>query len=631
MGWGFRVGALSAIGCALVSGCDSRAPAPPAAPERPSSGAADRTGEAESALSPPGALIRLEMDSKVGVLLDEIPPGLTREIAATEAILGSRSDWRERAARQVRLTYYRLVYRGEYYPSDPPRGPLPLPPDVSKWRLQLVGVPHRVKKDGHDAVVMNYRFETYLVSDTASPGLVEPALAEVGGRWTEDFQLPLDPDSLVERTGYACMDEMEYPPNSVFEANPHYFYDDTCEVETPDTSACHVTDFPAESCADALAAHAGRVATAMRFSRIPYRKAIADLVRTGAVTNESGADLAVIAGDLDRERAFVHRYFDPASCEMEEGVIGSPGWRRLLTFSASIQNAGAQAIDMGDVLDPASPWRQSHVFDYSECHHHFHFSHYGVFGYGAAQGAKRAFCLEDTNRYRNDERTSLVPLHQSCRYQGVTPGWGDEYQLGIPGQWVDVTGVDTTSPQSLSFDLNADQFLCEGLPELDATGHLAFDPSPFVDASGNAVSRLRCAFAPGWDANNHAEATVQSLGGNFVTEPCTRGEIGPLRSCGFDLSPTLSTCEVSGAVSLHCTATGAPQVLRVCERSAVLGSGIPCTAREASLNTIVPISGLDVVFDCPEVRDAPGTGGYAIYRAPLLPSHPLGTVACVAQ
>ena len=83
--------------------------------------------------APSGALIRMSMDSTIGVLLDELPPGPLREQAASNALAMGSDFWLARARRQVRLMNYRLVFRGAFYSSsfsnDPHvRGPLPLPP-----------------------------------------------------------------------------------------------------------------------------------------------------------------------------------------------------------------------------------------------------------------------------------------------------------------------------------------------------------------------------------------------------------------------------------------------------------------------------------------------------------------------
>jgi hypothetical protein len=593
-------------------------------------GASVSSASITAAAADPGALVRMDMSSTVGVLLDEIPAGPVREAAAAQALAASTAFWTERATRQTKLTYYRLVFRGLYYSADwssnpHARGPLPLPPK-STWNVRLSGRPRRVSLDGHDVVINDYTFSTHILTDFNSAGAVEPNLAAIGGTWDETFNLPVDPELILERTGYACMDEEEYPPGSVFEENPYYFYDDSCHVEAPSHSACHITRFPSESCQESLTRHVGKVRTHMHFTRVGWSASIANAVRVGTITNPTGADLTVVQSDMDEERAVFYRFFGPGSCEEAEGVIGHLGWRRLLAFSATVRNDGASMIHIGDVTDPSSPWIQSHVFEFSACHHHYHFSHYGVFGYNGAPGSKRAFCLEDTNRFHNDERTPLRAVHQSCAYQGITAGWGDEYEFGLPGQWVDITEVDSSSAHPLTFDSNPDHFLCEGTPVLDASGNPIFDPTNFTDSAGHVVSRMRCDLPANWHAQNVGTVQVTSATGSFVTEACSRGQIGPLRDCGFAPQTTLRSCTPGSTVTLRCSAQGS-QVLRVCEKSAVLG-GVACALGDSLSNTIVDAAGTTVTFACPAVRDAAGTGGYSVYQAPVLPSQAASPVTC---
>lgn len=577
----------------------------------------------------PGALIRLEMNSTTAVLLDEIPAGPARELAAANALTRGDQFWIDRAKRQAHLTFYHLVFRAGYYAAAERRGPLPLPPE-SVWNISLRGRAHRMRHHGHDVVAIDYSFQSHILTDLASPATVEPALVNIHGTWDEPFTLPVDPELLLERTGYACMDELEYPRGSVFEENTYYFYDDQCGVETPATSGCHITRFPTESCADALSAHVGSVSTRMRFTRLPWDATLASRVRVGTITNPTGADLAVVTEDMVRENRVIYRYFGPGSCEQVEGVIGQLGWRRLLTFSATVRNDGAQPIHIGDVTDPTGPWQLAHVFEYSPCHMHYHFSHYGNFNYNGAPGSKRAFCLEDTNRFHNDERTPLAATHQSCAYQGITQGWGDEYEFGLPGQWVDITDVDATRPHDLVFDSNADHFLCEGVPALDASGVPIFDPSEFTNSSGLVVGRERCAMPPTWHNNNVGRVSYSTPAGGYVTEPCTRGQTGPLRSCGFNAQPAMRSCTPGATVRLRCETRGV-QVVRACERSQALGVGVACTVGDSLANAVVGDDGAVVSFTCPALRDgAAGTGGYALYEAPVSPALAGAAVRCTA-
>ena len=582
--------------------------------------------------APAGALVQMSTKSTVGVLLDEIPTGALREQAAANALAQTTKFWVDRAARQVRLMSYRLVFRSGRGNRSKAIGPLPLTPR-EVWDLQLSGSPMRQTLNGHDMVVVDYRFGSVIVTDSASPAQVDPMLAQVGGTTSEKIDLPADPELLLERTGFACMDEVEFPPGSVFEENTWYFYDDTC---TPGATYCHVTQQPATSCVNALVVGTGRVQATMEFTRIPYDAVVAQRYRVGQVNPRAvaaglAADLAVVTEGMRDERAFQWRFFAPGSCELNEGVIGQYGWRRLLAFSAIVRNDGTAPIDLGNVADPANPYVASNAFEYSACHHHYHFSHYGTFTYAGGTGSKRAFCLEDTNRYHNDETTPLTAAHQTCANQGIGAGWGDEYNFGLPGQWVDVSGKDTRAPQPLSFVSNADQFLCEGVLARDPNGRLIFDSTSFRNKQGLTEYRVRCNFLTDWNTSNLGSVDISSPGGSFVTDPCTRGQIGPRRNCGF--APAVAAaepCTTGVQVRMSCQAASAPAVLRMCEVSGQWRTGVACTLADALTNVVVETRPTPVSFACPAVRDAAmtsdpvplprivqGVGGYSVYSAAL--------------
>ena len=63
--------------------------------------------------SQPGALVRVSMDSSVGVLLDELPTVL-RDRATAEVLARPASYWVASAPRQLSATRLRLTYR-KYY------------------------------------------------------------------------------------------------------------------------------------------------------------------------------------------------------------------------------------------------------------------------------------------------------------------------------------------------------------------------------------------------------------------------------------------------------------------------------------------------------------------------------------
>ena len=587
--------------------------------------------------TPPGALVRMDMHTTVGVELDEIPAGPQREAAADWSLTRGEDFWIKRATEQVNLTYYRLVFRSFYYTPPPARGDLPLPPHAA-WKFEILAAPTRTLIGGHDYVAVPYHFWTYIVTDPASPGTSEPALSTIGGTWDEPFDLPADPELVMQRTGYACLDEFGFPPNSAFEESVYYFYDQTCQVETPATSACHVTQFPTESCTQALSNHIGMLQPNMHFTRVAYNRDIAADFRQGQFTNQSGPDLAAIQEALVDENRVYYRFFTPDSCDIEYGTISQPGWRRLWTFSTNTRNDGTGPIHIGDLTNPNNPWLLSNVFEFGNCDQEWDFNFYVNFAYNTATGVKRAFCIEDTNRYHNDESTPLAGTYQTCNYQGISSGWGDEYQFGISGQWVDITNVDTSQPHDLTYALNPEQFLCEGQPldinnqPVDPTNlaALTFDPTSFVDANGSPISRIRCRFAQNYAANNVGSVSVSQGPGGFVNDPCTRGQVGPLRDCGFTPPGPVQSCAAGSTVRLKCKTGGSKQVLRLCEASQALATGIPCTYLNSASNSIIDGDSETVSFSCPAVRDATSasSGGYSLSHAPLLPDGMPDAVAC---
>ncbi|HKW15910.1 MAG TPA: lysyl oxidase family protein [Terriglobales bacterium] len=584
-----------------------------------------------------GALVRMDMTTTVGVLLDEFPRGEQREDAAEWALSQDHDFWVKRAMSQVNLTSYRLVFRQFYYPAPPVRGDLPLPAQAA-WDVDLLGNPQRMQIGTHEYVAVKYHFLSYLVTDPASPSASEPALTSIGGTWDEPFQLPADPELVMQRSGYACIDEFGFPPNSAFEESVYYFYDQTCQVETPATSACHVTAFPTQSCTDALTQDIGMVQPNMRFTRVAYDPEVASEFRQGKTTNPTGPDLAADEQALRRENRIYYRYFTPDSCDVFYGTISQPGWRRLLTFSTNTSNDGVEPLYIGDLTNPANPWLTSNVFEFGNCDQEWDFNFYVDFAYSTAQNVKRAFCIEDTNRYHNDEQTPLNGTFQTCNFQGISAGWGDEYQFGISGQWVDITNVDTSQPHDLIYTMNPQQFLCEGQTlgannqPVDPTDlpDLVFDPTSLTNDQGNPISRIRCKLAPNYAANDVGKISVSHGPGGFVNDACERGQAGPKRDCGFTPPGEVHRCNAGSTVTLQCKSGGAKQVVRVCETSEALGTGIACTYLNSAANAIIDAEGEKVSFACPAVKDATvtGVGGYSLEHASLLPSDRADTVHC---
>jgi hypothetical protein len=589
-----------------------------------------------------GSLVQVTLDSQVGVLLDDLPVGSRERIA--EALAAMPEDWwTERAMRQVRLTALRLIYRELYYEPEEMRRSLPLPPE-SVLSIE-VGAPERASVDGHDLLVVDYTMSGILVSDEESPGLAEPELAEVGGVWDEDFLFPIDPTLLLQRTGYACMDEDQFPAESVDEINASQYYDDYCEVESPEEPGCHYTDYPDETCAEAVARVIGGVEGTVHFERLAWDESLAATARTGDVTVEGAPDLRVLTEgpeSLSNNR-IVYKYVPPGHCALAEECVGGPGWRRLLAFDSIDHNVGSAPLFIGpvdySVEGLGGELIDNNVYTLSECHQHFHFQHYGDFSFsaeGTAAVQKNGFCLESTGRLSNHEGS---PLHHpySCWNQGVAPGWVDLYAAGLTCNWIDLTGVDSAGgiEGTLEFRSNPDGFLCEGTLVTDDAGDQMWEPTDFETEDGDPVNRPVCDEAAGTDGNDVGAIAIEvpAVGG-LMSSPCGDAqELGALRNCDFTPAPAIA-CTPGAEVTLSCTGGDVehPQAVRVCETSAVLGSGVDCFYRDA-LATAVADGGapVDVTFTCPEERDDDEPGGeFQVYLAPLFaPDGPVDVTCAV--
>ena len=609
-------------------------------------GGDDGGGDDTGAVDDPGALIAVSASSFVGVLLDELPAADRDGIAARFL---SREDafWEARAAMQLEASLYRLVYRNlDYY--DPNVGQLPLPPG-DQWAFS-VGTPERRTVDGHDLVGVEVDFSATLLTGVDQPALSQPELGELGGVRTESFLLPADPELLLERVGYGCLNEADFPPNSIDTENARFFYDDACGADDP---SCHPDGLndPELGCEDALAASVGRVAVDIRFERIPWDADLADAVRTEEMV-EGVAQMRALASGLEDNR-IVYKYFkededlpdDPfyTDCAIAEGCVGGGGWRRVLQFTATTQNLGTLDLFLGQVdcelaeedeecVLKEIPVVANRLVTESECHGHMHFNHYGSFGFDAhgdgldGVGGKKAFCVESTSRTSNHEGSPLVHPY-SCHYQGTAAGWGDDYIAGLDCQWVDITDVSAPTGE-LSFFSNEDGFLCEGTPILDDDGQLTFVEEPEYEVEGMPgvyESSIACDELDGWEADNLVglEVALPETGG-VLTAPCTRGQVGLNRACGFaEASQGLQECASPGAVESVVIAVAeeslGTQVVRICEASRVLGAGTACTAGDAlAQGTIAVGEPADLSFTCPRARDAEETGGlYAVYVGQL--------------
>jgi len=147
--------------------------------------------------------------------------------------------------------------------------------------------------------------------------------------------------------------------------------------------------------------------------------------------------------------------FFPADCEVQEGMINA-GTHTILRFSTQTRNIGSRDLSMGE--PEGNP-----AFQFFDCHGHYHFLGFASYelldgnSHPVATGRKVSFCLLDGLRW--DPKAK--PLRRfDCGSQGIQSGWADVYDAGLPGQWIDITGI-APGTYTLVVTMNPDRLIEE--------------------------------------------------------------------------------------------------------------------------------------------------------------------------
>lgn len=167
----------------------------------------------------------------------------------------------------------------------------------------------------------------------------------------------------------------------------------------------------------------------------------------------NGPNLVVRSDVLGQQWVVRDENLAAGLCSVEEGNI-TPGARRLVRFTVMTPNIGNQDIFVGDPNDHVAAG--DGLFEFAECHHHYHFRHYALYqlvdpqtGY-IWRAAKRGFCMLDTDP--NPAYLGGSPpksgKYRSCGAigipgnQGITAGWADTYRFTLGGQYFVLDGGD---------------------------------------------------------------------------------------------------------------------------------------------------------------------------------------------
>ena len=119
-----------------------------------------------------------------------------------------------------------------------------------------------------------------------------------------------------------------------------------------------------------------------------------------------------------------------------------------MLFTVATPNIGSADLVMGIAANHPD------LYHYSGCHDHYHFDEFARYELRdgdkiAATGHKQAFCMLDTVSWAWP--TELPTF--DCANQGISRGFSDFYESGLPCQWIDITDV-APGPYTLKITLN---------------------------------------------------------------------------------------------------------------------------------------------------------------------------------
>jgi hypothetical protein len=636
-----------------------------------------------------GALIDMRISSVVGILLTDFPESDRARVAA-KLIAQPESYWKEQARRQMHYNDYTLTYReanyapwtqkfndGNNWYSKKKQLALPI---QYQWNYTFFGKPTRGLWQADkfapllDAVYVAYELNTMIVTDYRSPEISDNAF-RIGGSWyaEEPLEMPLDPNNMYARIGFACNDDWTYALNTYDPAYPWGVFDfhavaSSCKPDDSNEISCsyyHCSKpCPIYDCVEALDLFTGRVSTKVRATRLPWDPVIAAKWRSEPLPTTNGVNL--IGWDRDLEQTYeIYRYFEHGKAvELDpgEGTVPSAGWHQLVQYTGTNSNTGIRQLDIS-----AFPWQYfvgdnnsalcdyHGLYVYNNAHGHCHFGNYTKIQYNigrqmAAGNQKRGFCVVSVYRQRNWITSPMTSLYAWCSQQGMSAGWGDMYQVGVSGQWVVVTNL-TAGSGVITVTENAWNMVCEGVQQCASDGttklfenradisaeiwkcrHPASDPDPALDNPRSTPNVNHYGCGRGYVTEPSQYGPLQELGPLHDSDHVLLGNV-QLRTCTPFRNYTL-TCTLPKRSKVNALTVTDSQVVRVCESSRQLGCGTACRAMPGGhdnegAKAILTIDDVkrtaSTVFTCPGPRGLVGNPGYepggyySLYAAMLAP------------
>lgn len=215
-------------------------------------------------------------------------------------------------------------------------------------------------------------------------------------------------------------------------------FDDPSFCEPGEGALCDPTITPTACPADLLCCSQGAVNLGVYRCETPVAgldyanpTATPDAPGNGALGCDA-ADLIVEPQLMDP--IFTDIFMSDDTCEVLEGCVGGLGWRTVMLFTVATPNIGSRDLALGVAANLPD------LFHYSGCHDHYHFDEFARYELRdgdtvVATGHKQAFCLLDTISWA----WPLAVGQFDCANQGVSRGFSDFYEAGLPCQWVDIT------------------------------------------------------------------------------------------------------------------------------------------------------------------------------------------------
>ena len=178
---------------------------------------------------------------------------------------------------------------------------------------------------------------------------------------------------------------------------------------------------------------------------------------TGQGAGMPDLDMSVVADATAKSIVTQTLNFTEESCEYVEACVGGTGQRRLLRFDTITPNLGDADFHVGNPTD------NPELFEFSKCNGTYLFSDYAEYrllddeGNEVGTGHKSAFALIDLAPWTDDAGPGQYGFGEDM---GISVGWADIYDSGLPCQWVDITGVEA-GDYTLRFIINGEQVVDE--------------------------------------------------------------------------------------------------------------------------------------------------------------------------